>query len=165
MFRRRSSNHLKKRMRLRLKTSVRSNACATKSRFLSKEQTMNLKPIYDAVVAAEAKVQSLANQINTLFNSNETAKALELRPQLDAAKADAKAANDLYLSMRNAVGEGGEPAKKFVPMGGDSEPKEVTDMRASREYSNQFWTAFRTGVSPRTITNGQHSAERYGRLM
>jgi len=126
---------------------------------------MNLKPIYDAVVAAEAKVQSLANQINTLFNSNETAKALELRPQLDAAKADAKAANDLYLSMRNAVGEGGEPAKKFVPMGGDSEPKEVTDMRASREYSNQFWTAFRTGVSPRTITNGQHSAERYGRLM
>jgi HK97 family phage major capsid protein len=126
---------------------------------------MNLKPYYDAVVAAEAKVQSLANQINTLFNGNDTAKALELRPQLDAAKAEAKSANDLYLSMRNAVGEGEDPAKKFTPMGGDPEPKEVTDLRASKEYANQFWKAFKSGVSPTTIINGQHSAERFGRLM
>jgi HK97 family phage major capsid protein len=126
---------------------------------------MNLKSYYDAVVAAEVKVQGLATQINTYFEANETEKALELRPQLDKAKADAKAANDLYHSMRAAVGEGSDPARKFTPVGGDPEPKGITDLRASQEYGNQFWAAFRSGATPKGIQAGQHSAERYGRLM
>jgi HK97 family phage major capsid protein len=126
---------------------------------------MNLKPYYDAVVAAEAKVHSLATQINAHFEANENEKALEMRPQLDKAKADAKAANDLYLSMRNAVGDGTDPARNFTPMGGDPEPKEITDLRSSKEYSNQFWNAFKTGATPNSIQAGMHSAEKYARLL
>jgi HK97 family phage major capsid protein len=126
---------------------------------------MNLKPYFDAVVAAEAKVHDLATRINTHFEANETEKALELRTQLDKFKADAKSANDLYLSMRNAVDDGAEPARKFTPMGGDPEPQEVAELRSSKEYSNQFWNAFKMGVTPKSIQAGMHSAEKYVRLL
>ena len=83
---------------------------------------MNLKPYYDAVVTAEARVQDLAGRINALFENNQTDEALKLRPDLDLAKSAAKNANDLYLSMRDAVSDGQTPAQRFVPAGGNPEP-------------------------------------------
>lgn len=126
---------------------------------------MNLKKYLDAVNAAEARVQSIAAQINTHFEAGETDQALEMRPQLDTAKADASAANQLYISMRAAMSEGSDPGQRFVPMGGDPEPEPVRDLRASNEYMQAFFNAFRSGVSPKTISSGMHRAETYRTLM
>lgn len=126
---------------------------------------MNLKKYFDAANAAEARVQALAAQINTHFEAGENEKAIELRPQLDAAKAQAKEAHQLYLSMQAATVSDGDPAQRFVPVGGDQEPAHVHDMRASGEYRDQFFNALRVGATPITIRNGVHSAERFGLLM
>jgi HK97 family phage major capsid protein len=127
---------------------------------------MNLKPYYDAVVTAEARVQDLAGQINALFEKNQTEDALKLRPDLDLAKSAAKNANDLYLSMRDAVSDGQTPAQRFVPAGGppDSQPP-AKDLRATPEYSAAFFNAFRAGASPRSIKSGLHRSDQYGILM
>ncbi len=69
----------------------------------------NLKPYFDAVQTAEARVRDLAAQIDDLFTSGKTDEAVALRPQLDEAKAKAKDANDLYLSMRNTDDGDGVP--------------------------------------------------------
>ena len=127
---------------------------------------MNLKPYYDAVVTAEARVQDLAGRINALFENNQTDEALKLRPDLDLAKSAAKNANDLYLSMRDAVSDGQTPAQRFVPAGGNPEPQTpAKDARATPEYSAAFFNAFRAGASPRSIKAGMHRAEQYGILM
>ncbi len=70
----------------------------------------NLKPYLDAVSTAEARVRDVAARIDDAFQAGKVADAQALRPDLDTAKADAKAANDLYLSMRNADDESGQPA-------------------------------------------------------
>ena len=71
---------------------------------------MNLKKFYDAASAAETDVQRIAEQINEHFDKGENDKALELRPSLDKAKADAKNAHELYISMqaynRRSIGSG-----------------------------------------------------------
>jgi HK97 family phage major capsid protein len=127
---------------------------------------MNLKPYYDAVVTAEARVQDLAGQINALFEKNQTEDALKLRPDLDLAKATAKNANDLYLSMRDAVGEGQTPAQRFVPASGTPDPQTpIKDVRATPEYFSAFFSAFRSGASPRSIKAGMHRAEQYNILL
>ena len=126
---------------------------------------MNLKKFYDAANAAEARVQQIAAQINDLFDANKLDEALKLQPELDKAKSEAKQAQQLYLSMQAATVSDGDPASRFVPAGGDPEPKEVKDMRASSEYRDQFWSAFRNGVSPKSIKAGMHRAEQFGLLM
>jgi hypothetical protein len=65
----------------------------------------NLKPYLDAAVSADAAVQRVMAEIDIAFNLGTPegqTQALELRPTLDAAKANAKSANELYVSMRDA---------------------------------------------------------------
>ena len=126
---------------------------------------MDLKRYFDASNAAEAKVQQIAAQINDLFEANQNDEALKLRPQLDAAKDHAKEAHQLYLSMQAATLPEGDPGRKFVKTGGDQEPKDITDLRASPEYKRAFWDAFKNGATPKSIRSGQHSAEKYGILL
>lgn len=126
---------------------------------------MNLKKFFDAANLAEARVQQIAAQINDLFEKGQTEEALKLRPELDAAKAEAKEAHQLYLSMQAATVSDGDPAQRFVPVGGDPEPQAVREMRASNEYMADFFAALRVGASPKTVMNGQHRAEQFSRLM
>jgi HK97 family phage major capsid protein len=126
---------------------------------------MNLKKYFDAANAAEARVQEIAAQINTHFEAGENEQALELRPKLDAAKAEAKGAHQLYLSMAAATTPDGDPAHRFIPMGGDPEPQHVRDLRASDEYRSQFFNALRAGATPKTIRSGHVPAEPYRLLL
>jgi hypothetical protein len=91
---------------------------------------MDLKPYYDAAVAAEAEVKRVALEIDGHFTAGETDKALELRPALDEAKNKAKDANDLYLSMRNAH-EGKGVEAQFVPANPDAAPQGSADEKKS----------------------------------
>ena len=126
---------------------------------------MNLKKFYDAANAAEARVQEIAAQINDLFEKNQNDEALKFKESLDQAQNNAKQAHQLYLSMLAATSGDGDPAKRFVPMGGDPEPKVVTELRASPEYREVFWDAFKNGVDSKTIKSGKHSYEKYGLLL
>lgn len=65
---------------------------------------MNLKPYYDAAQVAEASVQKIAAKIDDAFTRGEKDEAVKLGSELEKAQAEAKSANELYLSMRN-VGE------------------------------------------------------------
>jgi len=65
----------------------------------------NLKPYYDAALAADAEVRRILNEMDAAFNEGTDegkAKALALRPALDEAKTKAEEANKLYASMRDA---------------------------------------------------------------
>jgi hypothetical protein len=65
----------------------------------------NLKPFYDAALAADAEVKRILIEMDAAFNEGTEegqAKALELRPMLDGAKAKAEQANGLYASVRDA---------------------------------------------------------------
>lgn len=66
----------------------------------------NLKLYLDAVQTAEAHVQDVAARIDALITEGKQAEAMALKPELDTAKAEAKAANELYLSMRDTAGDG-----------------------------------------------------------
>ena len=125
---------------------------------------MNLKAMYDAVMAAEARKQALAAQINKLFEENKISEALDLQPQFDKAKADANQINQMYLSMV-AENQPDKNGQRFVPMGGDRESTEIKSMRASNEYMQAFFDAFRAGISPKDIKSGKGSAETYKILM
>ena len=126
---------------------------------------INLKQFFDAAQAADAAVTKIATEINALFEAGDTEKALALRPKLDELKAKAKDASQMYLSMREASAGDGDPAQKFVPMGGDPEPKETKDLRASPEYLQAWVLAMRNHVSRESIRQGQHSAEKFGILL
>src|SRR5574343_1335527 len=126
---------------------------------------MNLKKYFDAANAAEARVQSIAAQITEVFDAGRNDEALALRPELDKAKASATEAHQLYLSMQSATSGGVDPAARFVPMGGDPEPRAVTELRATPQYSAAFWDAVRAGASPKSIRAGMHSSERFSVLM
>lgn len=65
----------------------------------------NLKPYYDAALAADAEVKRILNEMDAAFNEGTDEgkeKALALRPTLDEAKIKAEEANKLYASMRDA---------------------------------------------------------------
>jgi len=65
----------------------------------------NLKPYYDAALAADAKVKQILSEMDTAFNEGTDEgkkKALDLRPALEEAKTKAEEANKLYASMRDA---------------------------------------------------------------
>jgi len=80
---------------------------------------MNLKKYFDAANAAEARVQSIAAQIDEAFEAGKNEDALKLRPDLNKAKADATEAHELYIAMQAATVPNGDPAQRFVPTGGD----------------------------------------------
>ncbi|MEN6522357.1 MAG: phage major capsid protein [Anaerolineaceae bacterium] len=126
---------------------------------------MDLKKYFDHANAAEETVQKIAAELNDLFEKGQTEEALALRPRLDAAKKTAKEAHQLYLSMQAATVSDADPAKHFFPIDGDPEKPEIKNLRASDEYRKQYFDALKAGASPKSIIEGRHSAERYGRLM
>lgn len=129
---------------------------------------MNLQKLKDAASAARTKMEGIAAQIVDLTDKDQVDEALKLQDSLTKAKADAKAANDLYLSVVDVAlaGNDDENGSHFVPASNSrQEPKDITEMRASKEYADKFWDAFRSGVTPKTIKDGQHSGEKYGILM
>lgn len=78
---------------------------------------VNLKPYYDAALAADAEKEQIMADMDAVFNEGTEegkTKALELRPALDAAKVKAKEANQLYASMRDASANGTSAPSKFV---------------------------------------------------
>lgn len=80
---------------------------------------IDLKPYFDAARVADDEVQRIMAEMHAAFSTGTEegkAKALELRPSLDAAKKSALEANNLYISMRNASAESGNVAKNFVPV-------------------------------------------------
>jgi HK97 family phage major capsid protein len=126
---------------------------------------MDLKKLLDAVNESQARKEKISAQIVGLFDQGKTEEAVKLQDDLDKAKQDYKTANQLYLSVLDAVSGDGDPARRFVPANSDKEPQKVTEMRASREYSQQFWNAFKAGASPKTIKGRMHSAEDFPMLM
>lgn len=122
---------------------------------------MDLKKYFDAAQAANQKVTDKANEIDALFNADKTAEALAMAPELDRLKAEAKATNQLYISMQATTQGNGDPALKFVKAGGDPEPKEIRDLRESPIYLEAFFNAFRKGVTPKAIARGMAPAEPY----
>lgn len=80
---------------------------------------VNLKPVYDAAVAADAKVNGIMAEMVAAFDDGTEEgkqKAMGLREELSKAQAEAKAANDLYVEMRDAQSQSDENARKFVPV-------------------------------------------------
>lgn len=86
---------------------------------------MNLKPYYDAAIAAEAKVQDILNRMDEHFTADEKDQALELRPELEEAKQEAKEANEVYALMRDGDQSTGV-AKNFIPANGKNEQEKKT---------------------------------------
>ena len=124
----------------------------------------NVKAYYDAAQAAHQLVEAKADEIDGLFNQGKTEDALKLSPELAKLKADAKAADQLYMAMSEPVNQN-DPAQRFVRTGGDPEPKEIVDLRKSPAYLESFFKALKNGVSPKTVGNGIHSAEPFKVLM
>lgn len=80
---------------------------------------IDLKPYFDGAQKADEEVQRILNDMNAAFNDGTEegkAKALELRPSLDAAREKAKEANEIYLSVRSASAMSDGAAKQFVPV-------------------------------------------------
>ncbi len=78
---------------------------------------LDLKPYFDAVNAAEAEVQRVAAEIDTLFREGtdeSKVKALALRPALDEAQSKQAEAASLYEAMQKA-NRPNDVAKNFVP--------------------------------------------------
>lgn len=79
---------------------------------------LNLKPLYDAALAANQKMQGILAEMKTALDEDTEEgkhKALELRPALDQAKKEADEADQLYSSVRDAVSSSDNLARKFVP--------------------------------------------------
>jgi ElaB/YqjD/DUF883 family membrane-anchored ribosome-binding protein len=79
---------------------------------------LDLKPYFDAVNAAEAEVQRIANELDTLFRQEtpeSKVKAIALRPALDEAQAKHAEAVSLYESMQKA-NRPNDVARNFVPV-------------------------------------------------
>ena len=79
---------------------------------------LDLKPYFDAVQTANAEVQRVANEIDSLFregSAESQAKALEMRAALDEAQQKQSEAVALYESMQLA-NRPNDVAKNFVPV-------------------------------------------------
>ena len=79
---------------------------------------LDLKPYYDAVIAAEAEVQRVANEIDVHFREETDegkAQALALSPTLAEAQSKYAEAVSLYEAMQ-AANSPNDIAKNFVPV-------------------------------------------------
>jgi len=79
---------------------------------------VDLKTYFDAVNTAEAEVQRVANEIDTLFregSEESKAKALAMKPALDAAQARHAEAVELYEAMQK-TNRPNDVAKNFIPV-------------------------------------------------
>jgi uncharacterized protein (UPF0335 family) len=80
---------------------------------------IDLKPYFDAVNAAEAEVQRIANEIDTLFREETgdggAIKVLELKPVLDEAQKKHEEAVAMYEAMQR-VNRPNDVARNFVPV-------------------------------------------------
>ena len=79
---------------------------------------LDLKPYFDAVNAAEADVQRIANELDELFREGtdeSKTKALALRPALDEAQNKHAEAISLYEAMQMA-NRPNDVARNFVPV-------------------------------------------------
>lgn len=79
---------------------------------------LDLKPYFDAVIAADAEVQTIASQIDEHFREGtEESKleALALRPALDDAQNKHAEAVSLYESMQKST-RPNDIAKNFIPV-------------------------------------------------
>ena len=86
---------------------------------------MKLKELLDAAREADEKVRQMRGEMLSLLEdeADESKQAaLAMRPALDAAVEAAVAANQLYVSMRDADADGQvqDAARKFVPVPGAS---------------------------------------------
>jgi HK97 family phage major capsid protein len=123
---------------------------------------MNLKPYFDAAQAADANVQTIAAKIDQHFSAGEGKEALEMRASLDEARAKAKNANDLYLSMRDAADGQFTPAAPAVLKGGlgDSFQKAFVayakngDTGGVRPWMNGNELVFRNASNPTDMNVG-----------
>lgn len=88
---------------------------------------IDLKPYYDAVNAAEAEVQRIANDLDALFRQDSEearAQALAMQPELEKAQAKHAEAVKLYESMQ-MTNRPNDVARNFVPVSTtQSEPAE-----------------------------------------
>ncbi len=124
-----------------------------------------MKKLYDRVMKAQAERNRIASEIVRLNDEDKFDEALALQPKLEAANREYEDANRLYLTTLAATSGGTDAAQHFVPMGSQQESQEVQNLRASPQYMQQWLQAFRNGVTPRTIREGQHSADRYPLLI
>ncbi len=79
---------------------------------------VDLKPYFDAVNTAEAEVQRIAAELDGLFregSEESKAKALEMKPTLDAAQAKHFEAVALYEAMQK-TNRPNDVAKNFIPV-------------------------------------------------
>jgi hypothetical protein len=79
---------------------------------------LDLKPYFDAVNAAKAEEQRVANEIDVLFKEGSDegkVKALALRPALEDAQNKLAEAVELYESMQLA-NRPNDVAKNFIPI-------------------------------------------------
>lgn len=106
---------------------------------------MNLKKLLDAVNAAQARVQSVAAQIDVLLNEDKLAEAQAMRPDLDAAKAEYDQANQLYLSMVNATHDS-DPGRRMSAAHAGS--VEVVKDEADQAFANdgEFFQAVKNAA-------------------
>lgn len=128
----------------------------------------NLKSLYDRVMKAEAARNLIAQDIVRLNDEDKYDEALALQSKLETANKEYKDANALYLSVLQAQEGSEDPAGRFVPANDDGKQKndqEIRDLRSTPQYMNAWLNAFRNGVTPKTIKNGQHSEERYAMLV
>lgn len=95
-----------------------------------------MKPLYDAAKAAEANAQAVLDRMLQAFEAGTeegVANAVGMRAELDAAKAEADAANATYLTAREVAQTGADDnARKFVPVG--QKPTDQTKQITRSEY-------------------------------
>jgi HK97 family phage major capsid protein len=126
--------------------------------------TINLKALYDHVLACDAARQSKGAEIAKLYDENRVEEGLAMQPDLDGLNKAYEDANKQYLSMM-ALTSGGE-GKKFVPANPDpGETNQTKNLRASDVYRDRWFEALRNGVSPKLIKSGQFSGEHFAPLM
>jgi HK97 family phage major capsid protein len=111
---------------------------------------IDLKKFYDAAVEAGTEKTAKAVEIQKLFDANETEKGLAMKADLDKLTKGAKAAEEMYLSMRDAA-QGDDPAKNFVPADDRAKAEEAkdADILKSNEYVNAFFKALSNSMTPK----------------
>src|SRR3990172_6704860 len=125
---------------------------------------MDLKKLLDKVNQTAARKDDIGKQIVVLLDAEKYDEAYALEPELEKAKAEHQQAFNLYVSMQDAL-KGSDPAQRFVPAGGEREPEEIKDLRASPEYQAAFISALRNGVTPKAGPSGKMQADQYQLLI